>query len=46
MQLDGFNDNETAGRNKDKIAKDMTPSDISKAQEMSSRCLKSGYTDC
>jgi len=36
MQLDGCNDNETAGRNKDKIAKQMTPADISKAQDMSS----------
>ena len=24
----------------------MTPADISKAQDMSSRCLESNYTDC
>ena len=27
-------------------AKKMTRADISKAQEMASRCLNSGYTDC
>jgi len=44
--LGNYNGNKTAGENKDIIAKDMTPADISKAQEMSSRCLASNYTDC
>ena len=44
--LGSYNGRETARKNKDKIAKDMTPADISKAQDMSSRCLESNYTDC
>ena len=44
--LGSYNGNEMAGENKDIIAKDMTPADISKAQDMSSRCLESNYTDC
>jgi TPR repeat protein len=31
---------------KDYLATQMTPADISKAQDMSSRCLESNYTDC
>ena len=31
---------------REEIAKEMTPADVSKAQEMSSRCLESNYTDC
>ena len=31
---------------RDSIAKKMTPTQIDKAQDMSSRCLKSNYTDC
>ena len=44
--LSSYNGNENAGKNKDTIAKQMTPADISKAQDMSSRCLESNYTDC
>ena len=44
--LAGYNGSELAGKNKDKIAKKMTLADISKAQDMSSRCLESNYTDC
>jgi TPR repeat protein len=44
--LASYNGNEIAGKNKDKRAKQMTPADISKAQDMSSRCLESNYTDC
>lgn len=44
--LGGYNGDELAGENKDKIAKKMTPADISKAQDMSSRCLESKYIDC
>ena len=44
--LGSYNGTEKAGENKDKIAKNMTPADISKAQDMSSRCLESNYTDC
>ena len=46
FNLGGYNGDELAGENKDKIAKNMTPADISKAQDMSSRCLESNYTDC
>ena len=35
-----------AGKNKYDIVKQMTPADISKAQDMSSACLESNYTDC
>jgi hypothetical protein len=31
---------------REEIAKEMTPADVSKAQDMSSRCLESNYTDC
>tara|TARA_B110000908_G_C10113151_1_gene384027 strand:+ start:134 stop:739 length:606 start_codon:yes stop_codon:yes gene_type:complete len=41
-----YNGDEEAGKYKDGIAKQMTPADISKAQDMSSRCLESNYTDC
>lgn len=41
-----YNGNERGGKNKNIIAKEMTPADISKAQDMSSRCLESNYTDC
>jgi len=34
--LGAYNGNEMAGENKDIIAKNMTPADISKAQDMSS----------
>jgi len=44
--LGNYNGSESAGENKDKIAKQMTPADVSKAQDMSSRCLESNYTDC
>ena len=44
--LASYNGNKNAGENKDKIAKQMTPADISKAQDMSSLCLESNYTDC
>ena len=45
--LSAYNDGpKRASENKDKIAKDMTPADISKAQDMSSACLESNYTDC
>jgi len=44
--LGAFNGSEIASKNKDKLAKQMTPADISKAQDMSSRCLESNYKDC
>ena len=46
LNLASYNGSEKAGENKDKIAKRMTPADISKAQDMSSLCLESNYTDC
>ena len=44
--LASYNGNELGGINKDKIAKEMAPADISKAQDMSSLCFESNYTDC
>ena len=44
--LASYNGEKIAGENKDNIAKQMTPADISKAQDMSRRCLESNYTDC
>ena len=44
--LASYNGNKNAGENKNKIAKQMTPADISKAQDMSSACLASNYMDC
>tara|TARA_R110002096_G_scaffold158845_1_gene324382 strand:+ start:917 stop:1510 length:594 start_codon:yes stop_codon:yes gene_type:complete len=44
--LASYNGNEISGKNKDKVSKEMTPADISKAQDMSSLCLESNYTDC
>jgi len=40
------NGNELGGTNRDKIAKEMTPADISKAQAMARECMNSGYTKC
>jgi TPR repeat protein len=45
--LAGYNGSEFAIDMKDKLLKKkMSPADISKAQEMSIRCLESNYTDC
>ena len=46
LNLGSYNGNKVAGENKDKIAKQMTPADISKAQDISSACLANNYTDC
>jgi TPR repeat protein len=44
--LASYNGSKKAGENKIKLAIHMTPADISIAQDISSRCLTSGYTDC
>ena len=44
--LASYNGNEVARENKDKVTKQMTPADISTAQDMSSRCLENNYRDC
>ena len=46
LDLGVRNGNTNGSQNKESIAKEMTPAQIAKALEMSSRCLKSGYTDC
>ena len=46
FNLGSYNGSKNAGENKDIIAEDMTPADIIKAQDMSSACLESNYTDC
>jgi len=40
------NGDSSAGVWRDELAKQMTQVDISRAQDMSSRCLESNYTDC
>lgn len=44
--LGAVNGDELGAKNKIKIAKKITSTQIAKAQEMSRRCLGSGYTDC
>ena len=46
FNLASYNGDENGGENKDEIAKDMTSAQIDEAQDMSSRCLVSNYTDC
>ena len=46
LDLAAYNGNKDAKDAKGFIAETMTPSQITKAEEMSSRCLNSGYTDC
>ena len=41
-----YNGNTLAPDNQNALVNKMTPADISKAQDMSSRCLESNYTDC
>ena len=40
------NGSELGGTNRDKIAKEMTPAAIEKAQAMARECMSSGYTRC
>ena len=37
---------EVGGTNRDKIAKEMTSEDISKAQAMARKCMESNYKEC
>lgn len=46
FSLADFNEDYNAGAKRDFVAKSMDSSQIAKAQEMSSRCLASDYTDC
>ena len=46
FNLAAYNGYTAINRVKDLLAKQMTPADIAKAQEMSSICLESNYTDC
>ena len=46
FNLGSYNGSELGGENKSATAKEMTPADIYKAQDMSSRCLERNYTDC
>jgi TPR repeat protein len=46
FNLSAYNGHEHSSQVKRYIAKKMTPEDMSKAQEMSERCLNSNYTDC
>ncbi len=44
--LSASNDNGLADLRKKRLAENMTAAQITKAQDMSSRCFESGYTDC
>jgi len=46
FNISAFNYDIWAEDNRDSLAKQMAPADISKAQDMSSVCLESNYTDC
>ena len=41
-----YNGSQKGHENKESIAKELTSAQVVKAQEMSTRCLESGYTDC
>ena len=44
--ISSANGNENGGQNRDTLAKEMTPQDISKAQVMARECMSSGYKKC
>ena len=44
--IGAYNGNDLGAENKSNIAKNMTLTQIDTAQDMSSRCLDSNYTDC
>jgi TPR repeat protein len=44
--IGAYNGNDLGAENKSNIAKNMTLTQIDTAQDMSSRCLESNYTDC
>jgi hypothetical protein len=44
--LAGAQGNENGSENRDIVAKRMTPSDISKAQEMARVCVEKNYKGC
>ena len=46
FNLGAYNGNTLGSQNKASITQDMTSAQITKAQEMSSRCLESNYSDC
>ena len=37
---------ELAAKNRSKVEKNMTPTDISKAQELAKECIAENYKDC
>ena len=40
------NGEETATKNRDSVAKEMTPAEIQKAQDLAKKCLASNYQEC
>lgn len=46
FNLGAYNGNEYSAEYRMRVAEKMTSADVIKAQQMSSRCLESGYTDC
>ena len=46
FNLADYNGNEFANKSKRQMAAEMGTAQIAKAQDMSSRCLESNYTDC
>jgi TPR repeat protein len=46
LNLAAYNGNQFGNKSKQEVAAQMGTAQIAKAQDMSSRCLNSGYTDC
>ena len=46
FNLSGANGDSNGAKKREKIAKDMTPEDISKAQTMARVCMNSNYEKC
>tara|TARA_R110001632_G_scaffold3593_1_gene15893 strand:- start:1022 stop:1162 length:141 start_codon:yes stop_codon:yes gene_type:complete len=46
MSVIPFSGDEDARGNKDILVKEMTPQDISKAQDLARECVKKNYKDC
>ena len=46
FNVSAANGSDVGGKNRDKLAKEMTPSAIEKAQAMARKCMNSDYQDC
>lgn len=46
LEISAVNGERNAEKTRDKLAKQMTPADISRAQSMARECIKSNYKNC